>query len=178
MKAIYNFDKPTAQQSFVTDTLDAIAQSSTRRCKMQLNKCANLYEKKGGYGSWPQSLWDAVEKQLNAFGYKLAKVTPVMTTAKVKYDTVEKRTKYMDDFIKRYEKFLSQMHARWQDEKQYEDIKDYSDALMKVFKKDKREIALLSFTKTFDIKMAVSGFPYDILLKVRARTIEWVAIKK
>lgn len=39
-------------------------------------------------------------------------------------------------------------------------------------------MALLSLDKKFNLKLAIQGFPYNVLVSVRNRTIEWKSIAK
>lgn len=103
-------------------------------------------------------------------------ISPIAPSNIITYDTPEKRAKYMDAFISSSETYLGTLYQRWQDEKEYEDINDYKKAMnTNIIPKD---MALLSLDKKFNLKLAIQGFPYNVLVSVKNRIIEWKSIAK
>lgn len=87
--------------------------------------------------------------------------------------TPQGRAATMKTLMDGIEKILGNLYARWQDEKEYEDIKDYKTALQVEVGNHCKGAVVVSFTKSFDIKLQVPDFPYQPIIRVRARSIGW-----
>lgn len=91
----------------------------------------------------------------------------------MKTTTPESRAASMKTLMDNIEEILCNLYARWQDEKQYEDIKDYQQALQPHVEKYLPGATIVSFNKKFEIKINAPGFPYQPIIRVKAKSIAW-----
>ena len=87
--------------------------------------------------------------------------------------TPQGRAATMKTLLDNIENVLCNLYARWQDEKEYEDIKDYKNVLQPEIEKCCPGATIVSFTKKFDIKLNVPDFPYQPIIRVRNTNIAW-----
>jgi hypothetical protein len=84
------------------------------------------------------------------------------------------RAKFMDEFMDKIEKTFITLWSRWQDEKQFEDFKDYIKAMKDFIKKNYGDqVTVVSMTKAFKMVVEIKGFPYKPIIKYGKNVFEW-----
>jgi hypothetical protein len=79
----------------------------------------------------------------------------------------------LEKLINRVSDTLFYLIDRWQDEKKYEDIKDYKAALQKKLKGGEK---VLVFPKAFNrITLQIPGFPYNPIILITQNSIGWTS---
>lgn len=91
--------------------------------------------------------------------------------------TREGRAEIMDNVLDKSADELMYLRDRWSDEKEYEDFNDYKTRITEFMQKLVPGVSVLSITKSFDITLKMPGFPYNLILTVRASSIGWKPIQ-
>jgi hypothetical protein len=85
------------------------------------------------------------------------------------------RSKLANKIHAHLENLISSLYYRWQDEKEYEDFKDYTDALMKKVMEvaPKGTKLVKGHKRPFGITISIPAFPYNIKIGRNASSYYW-----
>lgn len=86
-------------------------------------------------------------------------------------NTPQKRSKFMEKIMDSITDTLLYLHQRWQDEKGYEDFKDYKSRIIDEL--TPLGVSVLSITETFRITIQAPGFPYNPIIYITKSDIGW-----
>lgn len=85
------------------------------------------------------------------------------------------REQVMDEIMGRVSELLCSLHARWAEEREYENFDDYAEAISKRLPPD---VFIKATKRPFGAIVRPKDFPFDVQISVTSRTIGWSAIQK
>ena len=83
--------------------------------------------------------------------------------------TREGRAEILNALVDKHGPMLEYLWGRWQDEKQYEDWKGYSNKMKEMF----GDMFVKAMKRPFGVTLQIEGFPYQPKITVNSRSIGW-----
>ena len=86
----------------------------------------------------------------------------------------KERVRVVNEIINKNLEAMENLYMRWQEEKQYEDFKDY----IKEFKKIFGDMYVKASKRPFGVILNIKDFPYKIQFNIISRGYEWRQVRE